>query len=104
MIKVKYYRNGSKIKSAFMYSGGFSFKASSEEIFEEIRNNPDEEVKFTYAGYDNKDVTAMGLSLVIKGAQKRAIPKEGETAEFLNKIIRAGGFTEYISKLEKRYE
>lgn len=92
MLEFNCYINGKKLKSIRCKQVG-SYHLTHKDTFEIIREHANEDFIFIDAS-TKKDVTVTFLLKILKNNQT-----EEKDIKFLNRIIRNGGFTNYIKKL-----
>lgn len=96
MNTIKVYRNGNKTKSMYLCDGSGYVAVSNMEIHGILNRDKDKDFKFISVNEDNKDMTYRGLLNILVMAEKQSIREID-----LTNVIRNGGFTNYIKKLEE---
>lgn len=97
MITIKVRRDAHR-KLKGMYLGGICLKY--EDCFEEIRSSPNEDFEFIDIT-NGEDVTYSRLMCILK-SQEHLPSHTNNPTSLLTRIIKGGGFIEYIKTLENK--
>jgi len=96
MIEIRVYKNAGKIKQiTCKYNNGFK-GVNSYQLTGILKDRKDDDFVFIDVNNNKKDITRESLINILKANERRLV---GEKID-LNKIIRAGGFVEYIKQHE----
>ena len=98
-IIVTVYKNGNKTKCMHVTAPDGSHAVNNEEIFNIIREYPNEDFKFIDKNNGNKDITVSCLLNILKFMEK----KKSVNINLTN-VIKHGGFVNYIKELEMKTE
>lgn len=102
MIEFRLYYNGSKSKSQHVFiDGGSALPCTNVEALEIIREHPDTDFRFLDWNNQKRDVTCERLLASLKTIE---LNKCSNDVELLNRIIRNGGFVEYLTRMENARE
>ena len=100
-IEFTVYKNGNKIKSQHVTAPDNYKGCTNEEFARIIRENTDRDFWFNDKN-NKKDITYERLLYLLKSLE--VTHDTMQDVAFLNKIIRAGGFVEYVKTMEKKME
>jgi len=98
MIEIRVYRSNGHIRNTTCSGPDGKSEANSGEIFDTIRAYPDEDVQCLDVCRGQKDITGEKLTLLLKVMEEQSTTPRID----LNRVIRNGGFVEYIKKLERK--
>lgn len=97
MIDIRVYKYDGHIKRTLCKDSRGFVEVSVGEIFEIIRDSPDEDFNFVDINNDRADMNSERILTMLKWVEKHS---KNQTMD-LTKIIRCGGFIPYIRKLEQ---